>query len=111
MGLKSIIIPSTRIILTWPSLTCHHLRFRCPQCKGVTLALKFHPMAGDACAACMDKLSVLGDIGPSDRSASKRDPELDFDDLNLPVDGSLGPDEAYARRTTKVENIASPAHA
>ena len=32
----------------------------------------------------MDKLSVLGDIGPPARSAYKRDPILEFDDRVLP---------------------------
>ena len=103
MGFKSIIIPSFEPyhILTWPSLT-HPLRIKCPHCYHMAFALKTHPVAGEVCAACMDKLSVLGGLRPPARSASKRDPNLDFDDLGLPGGSSLGPDRAGACRTNKV---------
>ena len=64
--------------------------------------LKTHPVAGKVCPTCMDKLSVLGGLRPPGRSTSKRDPELDFDDLGLPDGRSLGPDGAGACRTNKV---------
>ena len=68
----------------------HPLRIRCPHCKKLALCLKPHPLGGQMCAICIDELSGPGGLRPAGRSASKRDPELDFDDLNMPDDDRIG---------------------
>ena len=81
------------ILWALPILNCRStplLRIKCPQCNHMVHGLKTHPVAGGVCPTCMDKLSVLGDIAPPGRSASKRDPVLDFDDLGLPDNDTIG---------------------